>query len=119
MGNKIEQQLQENYEVIKSINKCFLEIRDKERVKMKEAREQGKVFDASINNWCVTGEKLLYEYKSSNLDLLQSVVEWCEERKKILIETNGWIDGQEREYYWNSAIHSVISHLTKIIEQNK
>lgn len=51
---------------IKQINKCFTEIRTIENRKMKEAMNENKVFNASVINWCVTGERILHDLYFKN-----------------------------------------------------
>lgn len=48
-------------EDFKKINNCFTEIRTIENRKMREASKNNEVFDASIINWCLVGEKILYD----------------------------------------------------------
>lgn len=48
-------------EELKQINKCFTEIRTLENKKMQQASKNNEVFDASVINWCVTGERILQD----------------------------------------------------------
>lgn len=48
-------------EELKQINKCFTEIRTLENKKMQKASKNNEVFDASVINWCVAGERILQD----------------------------------------------------------
>jgi hypothetical protein len=48
-------------EELYKINQCFTEIRTLENKKRQEAMKENKVFDASVINWCVVGERILYD----------------------------------------------------------
>lgn len=52
---------EEMVEELKKINRCFTEIRTLENKKMKESQKNNKVFDSSVNKWCVVGERIIFD----------------------------------------------------------
>ena len=48
-------------EELKKINQLFLEIRNIENKRMTECAKKNEVFDASVNNLCVLGERVIFD----------------------------------------------------------